>query len=491
MANVESDALQEAAEQGAGMMNTDTTVKAGMGPSGGRSNGTSRWHRKVMAAATGSLALASLLIGATPAHTIVPGPNGLIAFESNRDGNNDIYVMNPDGTVEENLTNHPANDVFPAWSPEGSRMTFSSDRHQPGNLDVYVMNADGTGVMQLTNSPGEDRGTSWTSDGGLIVFHSARDRDASHTFDIFVMKADGTDETKIFTDGSAAYVCGDSVNGTIVFNSSGDPIGNNPEGDFEIFTMNIDGSNVVQVTDNAVLDSGPKWSPDCSTISYNSLDSGGSLDVHRVGADRTNDVNLTATPGVFDAFSAWSPEGQTIVFSSNRDGNFEIYTMNAVDGSNVQRLTFTGTGVANLRADWGTAPARSGPPDPGPCTIFAQSGVITSGTAGDDVICGTAGDDRILGLGGNDTIFGLGGNDQLSGGDGNDTLRGGAGSDSLAGGAGNDRLYGGGGGVDRLAGALGDDYLNTVDGTADDYLVGGEHTDTCVADGEIKVACEL
>ena len=83
-------------------MITHTTVKA---------------RRKLIAATIGSLALASLLVGATPAGAIVPGPNGLIAFESNRDGNNEIYVMNPDGTVEENLTNNPANDVFPAWSP--------------------------------------------------------------------------------------------------------------------------------------------------------------------------------------------------------------------------------------------------------------------------------------------------------------------------------------------------------------------------------------
>ena len=206
------------------------------------------------------------------------------------------------------------------------------------------MNADGTGVMQLTNSPGEDRGTSWTSDGELIVFHSARDRDEAHAFDVFVMNADGTNETKIFANGSAAYVCGDSENGVIVFNSSGNPLGTNPEGDFEIFTMNIDGSTVFQVTDNAVLDSGPKWSPDCSTISYNSLDSGGSLDVHRVDADGTT----TSTSPTHQVSSTRSlpghPTARSIVFSSNRDVNFEIYTMDAVDGSNVQRLTFTGYG---------------------------------------------------------------------------------------------------------------------------------------------------
>ncbi len=334
--------------------------------------GTRQWsargwaRRAVIGMVCSAVASTSLVTNASSAGAIVPGPNGRIAFESSRTGNNEIFTMGPDGSTQINITHNPANDVFPAWSPDGSKITFSSDRAEAGNLDVYVMNADGSGVTRLTNSPGEDRGTSWTSDGQTIVFHSARDRDASHNFDVFKMNADGTNQTKIFTNGSAAYVCGDSTNGIIVFNSNGDPLGTNPpnppvgnnppQRDFEIFTMDINGGNVFQVTNNQVLDSGPKWSPDCQTIAYNSLDAGGSLDVHRVNADGTNDVNLTNAPGVFDAFAAWSPDGTRIVFSSNRDVNFEIYTMNALDGSNVQRLTFTDLGEADLRSDWGTAP---------------------------------------------------------------------------------------------------------------------------------------
>ena len=314
-------------------------------------------RRKLLAGVVAGAALPALFLGGS-ADAVVPGPNGRIVFESNRGGNTNIYTMNPDGSVVKNLT--PAtrgSDVFPAWSPNAKKISFTSDRAEEGNPDVYTMNADGSGVTRLTTAPGEDRGASWTSEGARIIFHSARDRDATHSFDIFSMKADGTDQRKIFTNGSAAYVCGDRINGTIVFNSSGNPLGTNPTGDFEIFTIDVRGNNVRQITNNSKFDSGPKWSPDCSTISYNSLEEapGRSLDIHRINADGTGDVNLTNNVDIFDAFSAWSPDGTRIVFTSNRDVNFEIYTMNSSDGSDVQRLTFTEVGLADFRPDWGTS----------------------------------------------------------------------------------------------------------------------------------------
>lgn len=101
--------------------------------------------------------------------------------------------------------------------------------------------------------------------------------------------------------------------------------------------------------------------------------------------------------------------------------------------------------------------------------IFAApGGGLTSGTAGNDVICGTSGIDRLFGMGGHDLILGLGGNDQLAGGEGSDTIYGGPGNDQLAGGAGPDFLYGnednddlaGGFGTDQLYGNLGADRLS-------------------------------
>jgi Tol biopolymer transport system component len=75
--------------------------------------------------------------------------NGKIAFVSNRDGNNEIYVMDADGSNQTRLTNNSADDSSPAWSPDGARIVFVSNRD--GNFLIYTMNANGSSQTRLTN----------------------------------------------------------------------------------------------------------------------------------------------------------------------------------------------------------------------------------------------------------------------------------------------------------------------------------------------------
>ena len=83
-----------------------------------------------------------------------------IAFESFRDGNYEIYVMNADGSGQTRLTNNGATDVWPSWSPDGSQILFSSGQTVTG-LDLYVMNADGTNMRKIHEYPGLDFEASW------------------------------------------------------------------------------------------------------------------------------------------------------------------------------------------------------------------------------------------------------------------------------------------------------------------------------------------
>jgi Tol biopolymer transport system component len=87
-------------------------------------------------------------------------PDGTrIAFTSQRDGNEEIYVMNADGTDLVRLTNDPGIDTRPSWSPDGRRLTFTSSRE--GNFKVFVMNDDGSGVTRVTDHPAGDGYSTW------------------------------------------------------------------------------------------------------------------------------------------------------------------------------------------------------------------------------------------------------------------------------------------------------------------------------------------
>ena len=87
---------------------------------------------------------------------------------SKRDGNSEIYVMNADGSAQENLTRHPASDSNPTWSRDGRRLVFVSRRD--GNSEIYVMNADGSGLRNLTRTPSDDLDPAWSPDGRTIAF---------------------------------------------------------------------------------------------------------------------------------------------------------------------------------------------------------------------------------------------------------------------------------------------------------------------------------
>jgi Tol biopolymer transport system component len=250
---------------------------------------------------------------------------GQIAFASDRDnGNLEIYVMNADGTNPVRLTNHEARDLFPAWSPDGTKIAFTSDRDN-GNAELYVMNADGTNPVRLTTHEADDLAPAWSPDGTKIAFTSERDGN----LEIYVMNADGTNTVRL-TDHPERDAEPDwSPDGTkIAFWSERD-------GNSEIYVMNADGTNPTNLTDDPELDpeldAEPAWSPDGTKIAFWSTRGIGDQ-IYVMNADGTNPTGLPVTNA---SEPAWSPDGTKIAF---RDGFYEIYVMNA-DGTNQTNLT--------------------------------------------------------------------------------------------------------------------------------------------------------
>ncbi len=251
--------------------------------------------------------------------------NGPIAFHSVRDGDYEIYVMNADGSGQTNLTSNGAQDIYPAWSSDGTKIAFTSSRD--GNGEIYVMNADGTGQTRLTNNGVIDYYPTWSPDGTKIAF--ATDR-TGFNYEIYVMNADGSAQTNLSNSPYYEDYPAWSPDGTkIAFIS-------NRTGGFQVYVMNADGSGQTNVTNSGLDDRLPAWSPDGLKIAFVRFVSF-QFEIFVMNADGSGQTNLS-NHAASDYWPEWSPDGTKIAFTSDRDGNNEIYIMNA-DGSGQTRLT--------------------------------------------------------------------------------------------------------------------------------------------------------
>jgi Tol biopolymer transport system component len=184
-----------------------------------------------------------------------------LAFHSTRDGNDEIYGLDADGTgTAINLTNHPASDLWPVFSPDGTKLAFASRRD--GNFEVYLMGADGSAPTNLTRNPANDGWPEFSPDGTRLAFGSTREATVAGEVDIWVMHLDGSGtpinltEAMVTNERWPAW----SPDGTKVAFWSG--AGNGLGTDAEIYLINADGSGTpTNLTTNQASDVFPDWGP--------------------------------------------------------------------------------------------------------------------------------------------------------------------------------------------------------------------------------------
>lgn len=289
----------------------------------GSEAGTRRGHgsrRRVRAVTLGvAVALAAAVLAPTSAGATWPGANGRIAFDRAVVNQNESQIWSMSGLTNgpgRQLTTQGSNDS-PSYSPNGGVIAFDSDR--TGVFQIWLMGAGGGDQRNVSPNTNCAVYPSFSQNGRSLVYVQYPDTTCTGNPDIWTVRRNGTDAAQLTnTPGQRELLPSYSPNGAkIVFSSH-----TSTPGTFAVYTMNANGTGRTRITPKWLDASFPDWSPDGTKIVFASNGSQPGSNVWTIDADGQNLHRVLPKPVGYDNTAPkWSPDGKQILFASNRDGN--------------------------------------------------------------------------------------------------------------------------------------------------------------------------
>jgi Tol biopolymer transport system component len=268
---------------------------------------------------------------AVPTSTpVLPSLQGIMLFESNRDGNSEIYAWNLGNQSFLRVTDNTATDIQPALAPDGLRVAYVSN--QNGNNEIFITGLDRRTPVNITNNPGDDQQPSWSPDGNWIAFTSNREGNQ----EIYVMRSDGTEVRNLSgnpgNDFAPSWYSVRRLLGTedwITFTSTRD-------GNLEIYKIRPNGSGLENLTRNPANDYASSGNASGLLITFVS-ERDGNPEIYTMTDTGGAPRRITNNPAQ-DLDPNLGPNEDWIAFTSDRDGNQEIYVI-PVEGGTPSNLT--------------------------------------------------------------------------------------------------------------------------------------------------------
>ena len=251
---------------------------------------------------------------------------GKIIFQSDRDGDKEIYIMNSDGSWLKKLTDNNAFDGYPVWSLDGHKIAFESNRD--GAFQIYIMDHDGNNQVRVTGGNYNNRFPSWSPDGKKIAYQSKRD----NGLEIYVIDLKKKKEKMLTKAWYRSGLPDWSPDGNKIAFTANKLLG------WGVYVMGKDGTNI-KALDTKGGSCRPHWSPDGKKIAYVSQKADGKGDIWIMKADGSTKRRLTSDSHNYDYYPSWSPDGKWIVYantSHKKKGNWELRIINVESGKSKQ-----------------------------------------------------------------------------------------------------------------------------------------------------------